>query len=89
MASNPSSTNFQKVAANANERMIARINAVWNDLKDVPESEDKRVLGYIREALTPEAIEKRHEDDKAVGHLHDVAKTRLRPYEKANEREDA
>ena len=68
--------------SNENTRMIARINAVYDDLADGPGQEDKNVLTYIRDALSPEAIEKRHDEDKSVKHLHEVAKQRLKPYEK-------
>ena len=68
---------------NENERIIARIDAVYDRLSDDPQTDDKRVLTYIRAALTAESIAARDEweMDKDVKHLREVATQRLRRYE--------
>lgn len=63
-----------------NDRIIARIDAVAPRL----EGDDASVLGYIRDAITPEALEKRWEHDRDVRHLREVAKQRLHRYENSN-----
>lgn len=68
---------------NENERLIRRINKVFKRLSDDPASgDDKRVLAYVRSQLKPEAIAKRPVEDQSVTHLQEVAKARLKPYEK-------
>lgn len=74
-------------AKTANERMIERIDAALNIIPapDPVEGEhdDARVLGYIREQITPQGIAKRDEHSGGVTHLHEVAEQRLKPYEKS------
>jgi hypothetical protein len=64
------------------EKMVERITKV---LPRIPSnSEDVRVLTYIRTQLTPEGLDNRTGDfggDPGVTHLHDVANRRLLPYE--------
>lgn len=54
---------------------------MYDRLIDHPGRDDKRVLEFIRTALTPEAIAERPEHDQDVKHLREVAAQRLRPYE--------
>ena len=63
---------------NENERIIARIEAVEDDLT----GDAVHVLAYIKRALTPEELAKRPEWDQSVTHLHEVARMHLKPYEK-------
>lgn len=73
----PKEAIIQAHPQNANERLIARIR------KAPATGEDKRVLDYIRKQLAPDALAKREErGDAEVAHLHWVAKSRLKPYEK-------
>lgn len=64
---------------NINDRLVERIDKA---LPLAEGTEDARVLEYIRTQLTPEGLEARGEEDQDVTHLHAVAKTRLRPYER-------
>lgn len=76
---------------NVNEQMIDRIDAVLD--RDLPRydrygMDDRSVLTYLRGKLTAEAIQERVDsqfDSGDVGHLREVAKQRLAPYE--NEKE--
>jgi hypothetical protein len=71
---------------NENARIIARIEAAWPRMPEPDGSnEDRNVLGYIAEALRPDAIARRDEEERDVRHLHAVAKTRLKPYERASD----
>lgn len=70
-----------------NARMVNRIDdwLAQPGEKTRYSDEDERVLRYIRSQLTLEGYENRPDDDKTVGHLHDVARLRLTPYSKENE----
>lgn len=63
---------------NENQRMIARIDEVIDQLHD----DDVRILTYIRTALTPAALADRDEWDTDVSHLHATAKGILRRYDR-------
>jgi hypothetical protein len=65
------------IPRNANERIIARIDAVYDRLSQ----EDDEVLTYVRSQLSPAGMAQRDEWDRGVDHLREVADQRLKPYE--------
>lgn len=60
----------------AAEALIQRIDIAVKQLS--PDSEDRRVLSYVRRQITPKGLDKRSDEDQNVTHLYEVANDRLR-----------
>lgn len=64
-----------------NSELVDLIDAIIPSIPN--DAEDRRVLTYIRSQCSPDALAERAAQwggDPGVAHLHDVARSRLRPY---------